>query len=171
MLVFFPDSICKPDLGLVVDTTKSLKNENVPVLKEALTDLVQKFDISEDKTHVSLETFHKKATVHNRFNDPTYWSVNAVIDLINDNINNLRSPTRLDRALQAADNKMYTSAYGDRSGEVNVLVVFTDGRTQDATNFNALNSSVESLTEVTIIQLAWFSKPMENDMNRVLNWK
>ena len=155
----------------MVDRTKSLGSENIQVLKEALVDLVQKFDISEDTTHVSLETFFKRATVHNKFNDPTYWSVSAVIDLINNSFNKLRSPTRVDLALETADEIMYTAANGDRSGEVNVLVVFTDGRTQDATNFNALNSSVESLTEVTIIQLAWFSKPMENDMNRMLNWK
>ena len=155
----------------MVDRTKSLGSENIQVLKEALVDLVQKFDISEDTTHVSLETFFKRAEVHNRFNDPTYWSVSAVIDLINNSFDKLRSPTRVDLALEAADEIMYTAANGDRSGEVNVLVVFTDGRTQDATNFNALNSSVESLTEVTIIQLAWFSKPMENDMNRMLNWK
>ena len=155
----------------MVDRTKSLGSENIQVLKDALVDLVQKFDISEDTTHVSLETFFKRATVHNKFNDPTYWSVSAVIDLINNSFDKLRSPTRVDLALEAADEIMYTAANGDRSGEVNVLVVLTDGRTQDATNFNALNSSVESLTEVTIIQLAWFSKPMENDMNRMLNWK
>ena len=157
MLVFFPGSICKPDLGLVVDTTKSLKNENVPVLKEALTDLVQKFDISEDKTHVSLETFHKKATVHNRFNDPTYWSVNAVIDLINTSINKLKSPTFIDRALEDANSIMYAVANGYRSGNGNVLLVFTDGRTNDDTDLYKLASSTIAL-EVTIIYLAWFSQ-------------
>ena len=168
MLVFLPVSICKPDLGLVVDRTKSLGSENIPVLKAALADLVQKFDISEDATHVSLETFFKTATVHNRFNDPTYWSVSAVIDLINNSFNKLRSPTRVDRALEAANNIMYTAENGDRSGEINVLVVFTDGRTQDQTDFDALTSAVGNLTDVSIIQLAWFSKPIQNDMNRML---
>ena len=117
---------------------------------------------------MSLETFDRSATVHNRFNDPAFWSVNAVIDLINANINNLRSPTRVDRALVAANNIMFTEANGDRSGAVSVLVVFTDGRTQDATNFDALTTSVEILTEVIIIKLAWFSKLIQNDMNRIL---
>ena len=117
---------------------------------------------------MSLETFDRSATVHNRFNDPAFWSVNAVIDLINANVNNLRSPTRLDRALIAANNIMFTEANGDRSGEVNVLVLFTDGRTQEKTNFDALTASVASLTEVTIIQLPSFSKPIQNDMNRML---
>ena len=140
----------------MVDTTRSLHDENVPILKEALADLVQKFEISEDKTHVSLETFDRQATVHNRFDDPNFWSANALIALVDDTITNLRSPTRLDRAFVAADRIMFTAARGDRSEVPNVLVVFTDGRTQDATNFNALRSSLQSLTEVTIIQLAWF---------------
>ena len=154
----------------MVDTTKSLKNENVPVLKEALTDLVQKFDISEDKTHVSLETFHKKATVHNRFNDPTYWSVNAVIDLINTSINKLKSPTYLDNALEDANFIMYAEANGYRSGNGNVLLVFTDGRTNDDTDLYKLASSTIAL-EVTIIYLAWFSQRIQNDMNRMPKWK
>ena len=129
----------------MVDTTRSLHDENVPILREALADLVQKFEISEDKTHVSLETFHRSATVHNRFNDPDFWSVNAVIDLINTAIDRLRSPTFLDRALQEANDIMFTQASGDRSGEVNVLVVFTDGRTNDRTDLDALGRSVEDL--------------------------
>ena len=154
----------------MVDRTKSLGSENIQVLKDALVDLVQKFDISEDTTHVSLETFFKRATVHNKFNDPTYWSVSAVIDLINNSFNKLRSPTRVDLALETADEIMYTTANGDRSGEMNVLVVFTDGRTQDQTDFNVLTSAVESLTNVSIIQLTWFSKPIQNDMNRMLKY-
>ena len=151
----------------MVDTTRSLRAENVPVLKEALTDLVQKFDISEDKTHVSLETFHRRATVHNKFNDPTRWSVNAVIDLINTSINNLRSPTYIDRALQTANDTMFTVEYGDRPGDMNVLVAFTDGRTNPLTDSDLLADSIEAL-RVTIIQFDRFSKAIHNDMSRML---
>ena len=155
----------------MVDTTRSLEEQNVPLLKDALVDLVQKFDISEDRTRVSLETFARTAIVHNKFNDPAFWSVNAVIDLINTVINNLRSPTFLDRALQAANDIMFTEASGDRSGEVNILVVFTDGRTNDRTDDNAFASAIEGL-RVIIIQLAWFSRPaIQNDMNRMPKWK
>ena len=155
----------------MVDTTRSLGNQNVPVLREALADLVQKFDISEDKTHVSLETFNRMGTIHNRFNDPNFWSVNDVIGLINTTINELKSPTFLDRALQEANGRMFTEEYGDRPGEMDYLVVFTDGRTNDNTDFDALTSAIADL-RVTIIQLAWFSKPtIQNDMNRMPRWK
>jgi len=159
-----------PDLGLVVDTTKSLGYNNVPVLKEALALLVQNFDIAEDKTHVSLETFNKKAQVQNKFNDPTYWSVNAVLDLINASIDKLKSPTRLDYALEEANGTMFTGANGDRPGERNVLVVFTDGRTHESTDFDKYAAYIKDL-KVAIIQTAWFSKSINKYTNRMSKWK
>ena len=122
---------------------------------------------------MSLETFGGKdgAKVHNNFNDLKYRSANDVIErLINTNINKLSSPTRLDLALQAAANNMFTEAKGDRPGEVSALVLFTDGRTSSNTVKDILESSIQDL-KVTIIQLAWFSKPIQNDMNRMLNCK
>ena len=147
------------DLGLVVDTSKSIGYQNVPFMKQALALLVQKFDIAEDKTHVSLETFNKKAKVLNKFNDPNYWSVNALTDLINTSIDNLKSPTRLDYALKEANGTMFSEANGDRPGERNVLVVFTDGRTHESTDFDKYSAYIKAL-KVTIIQTAWFSWPI-----------
>ena len=154
----------------MVDTTESLGDEIVPVLKETLTDLVQKFDISEGKTHVSLETFHRIATVRNNFNDPTYWSVSAVIDLIDTSIDILKKPTRLDRALRTANDEMFCEGNGYWPGKKNILVVFTDGRTHQKTHSLTLTSSIEGL-KVTIIQLAWFFEALQNDINRMLKWK
>ena len=145
----------------MVDTTKSLGYDNVPVMKEALTLLVQKFDIAEDKTHVSLETFNKKALVLNKFNDPNYWSANALIDLINTSIDKLKSPTRLDYALEEANGTMFTEASGDRPGDRNVLVVFTDGRSHESTDFDKYSAYIKDL-KVSIIQIVWYSKPIKN---------
>ena len=144
-----------PDLGLVVDTTNSLGQKNIPVLKEAVSLLVQGFDISADKTHVSLATFNKEAQVHNKFNDPAYWSVDALLDLIQESIVKLQSPTRLDHALEQANGTMFTEASGDRPGERNVLVVFTDGRTHDSTDLQKLTADVKDL-KVTINQRPGF---------------
>ncbi|KAL9968597.1 hypothetical protein ACROYT_G020706 [Oculina patagonica] len=103
------DSSCKLDLGLVVDTTRSIGEGNIPTLKEALTDLVKQFTIAEDETHVSLETFAEESFLHNFFNDPNYHSQEAVVELIDSNINELTQPTRLDHALQMADeDNVYT---------------------------------------------------------------
>jgi len=158
------------DLGLVVDTTKSLGYGNIPDLKQTLSLLVQKFDIAEDKTHVSLETFDKKALVRNKFNDPNYWSINAITDLINTSFDNLKSPTRLDYALEQANGTMFTEANGDRPGVRNVLVVFTDGRTHESTDFDKYSAYIKDL-KVTIIPTSRCSKPINDYMNPVSKWK
>ena len=111
----------------MVDKTKSIKEENIPKLKAALKHLVQRFDISEDETHVSLATFAKQARLQNTFNNPAYHNVDAMQDLINSSISRLSQPTRLDRAMKLAIEHMFTERNGLR-GVRNVLVLYTDGR-------------------------------------------
>jgi len=160
-----------PDLGLVVDTTKSLKESNIPVLKEVLSLLVKEFDISENKTHVSLETFNKKAQVHNKFNDPNYWSVDAVLDLINTSIDKLKQPTRLDYALEKANGTMFTEANGDRPGERNVMVMLTDGRTHENTDLVKYEAYLKALKSkgVRIVVVAIGPDSMRKESQQLLN--
>ena len=126
-------SKCKLDLGLLVDTTRSIKYENLPKLKKALASLVNQFDISPNGTHVSLETFDRTSTLHNTFNDDSYHSNKAIADLINNSFNKLRQPTRLDIALGTAKNAMFTEGSGQRAGVRSVMVLFTDGKSHPDT--------------------------------------
>ena len=126
-------SKCKLDLGLLVDTTKSIKYENLPKLKEALRSLLSQFDISPNGTHVSIETFDRKSTLHNTFNDNRYHSNKAIDDLIVNNFNKLRQPTRLDIALGTAKNLMFTKGKGQRAGVRSAMVLFTDGKSHPDT--------------------------------------
>ena len=132
-LVCLSDAGCKLDLGFVVDTTKSIKEVNIPKLKRTLKLLVQQFDISEKRTHVSLETFDKTGTLHNKFRDSNYHSEGAVFTLIEDSINKLGKPTRLDHAIQTAE-EMFTKENGDRTGVPSVMVLFTDGKSHPKTD-------------------------------------
>ena len=121
-------SKCTLDLGLVVDRTKSIKTENIPKLKAALEHLVQKFDVSTSGTHISFETFAGKAKLHNEFKDDGYHNQAAVLNLIEGSFTQLRKPTRLDRAIKLAKEKMFTQKSGLRPGVEKVLVLYTDGR-------------------------------------------
>ena len=112
----------------MVDRTQSIKYQNIPKLKAALEHLVQRFDISEDETHVSFATFAKQTRLHNTFNNPAYHSVDAMQNLINSSISRLRQPTRLDRAVKLAKEHMFTERNGLRGSVRNVLVLYTDGR-------------------------------------------
>ena len=121
-------STCTLDLGLVVDRTKSIKTENIPKLKAALEHLVRKFDVSTGGTHISFETFARKAKLHNKFKDQAYHNQTAVLNLIEGSFTQLRQPTRLDRAFKLAKEKMFTKESGLRPGDEKVLVLYTDGR-------------------------------------------
>jgi len=125
-------SRCRLDLGLVVDTTKSIKEENVPKLKKALQHLIQQFDISEDGTHISFLTFAKKSILHNKFNDREYYSEQAILNLTSNCIE-LSKPTRLDLALSKANDEMFIDESGQRAGVEKVMVLYADGRSHPNT--------------------------------------
>ena len=148
-----PRLFCKEalDLGLVIDTTRSIRRVNVPVLKEALQQLVKRFTISTGKTHVSMITFAGKSKLHNTFKDPAYHSQNAILRLISNHVKRLRSPTRLDRAMKAADEKMFTPENGLRPGIGKVMVLYTDGRTNPSSDdFTAEIAALKVRPEVLI---------------------
>lgn len=126
-------SKCKLDLGLLIDTTRSIKYTNLPKLRKALASLVNQFDISPEGTHVSLETFDRTSTLHNTFNDSRYYSNKAVDDLINNRLEQLNMPTRLDKALGTAKNVMFTEGSGQRAGVRSAMVLFTDGKSHPDT--------------------------------------
>lgn len=139
---------CTIDLGLIVDVTHSIKKENIVTVKAGLAKLVQRFGVSEDGTHVSLETFDNKSTIHNYFKDTDHHNEEAVLHLIEHSIDKLSKPTRLDLALKKADEEMFTKATGDRVGVESVMVLFTDGRSHPSqTETDAYRTSVENMKQ------------------------
>jgi len=118
---------------MLVDTTKSIRDENIPILKDALRNLVNQFDVSPTGAHVSLQTFNKRSTLHNKFNDGLYHSNKAIDDLIMNSITKLDQPTRLDIAIKTAKELMFTKQSGQRPGVRSAMVLYTDGRSHPAT--------------------------------------
>ena len=116
----------------MVDTTKSIKEENVPKLQAALKNLVQRFDISQVGTHVSFQTFARESTIHTTFNDPAYHSKDSILRLISEPMK-LSKPTRLDVALKTANEQMFGPDTGPRPGVKKALVLYTDGRSHPET--------------------------------------
>lgn len=130
----------------MVDTTRSIQQKNIPKLKTALKHLVQQFDISKDGTHVSFETFAKESTIHSKFKDAEYYSEEAVLDLIDNKIDKLTKPTRLDLALEKADEEMFTEESGERLGFRSVMLLFTDGRSHPRnTDVEKYNTDIKDI--------------------------
>ena len=127
----------------MVDLTESIREENLVKIKHSLKYFVSKFVIGPDDGHVSLETFAEFSALHNSFNDTAYHSEQAILDLIDENLNGLSKPTRLDKALFTADQEMFTLKEGIRIGDRRVMVLLTDGKTNPASE--DFSSAVNSL--------------------------
>ena len=89
-------------------------------------------DISPATTHEAVITFPRRPTVLNTFGDNSYHSNPAMHMLVAGIDNNLSSPTRTDRALEAANDQLFTKEGGDRPDFPNSLVLLTDGKTNVA---------------------------------------
>ncbi|KAJ7394275.1 hypothetical protein OS493_000077 [Desmophyllum pertusum] len=80
-----------------------------------------------------LKTFARESTLHNKFNNETYHSKEAILDLISNSINKLTQPTRLDFALKTAKEHMFTEESGLRPGVRSAMVLYTDGKSHPDT--------------------------------------
>ena len=112
-----------------MDRTRSVGRENFKLLKGFLLEIIDALDIGPNATHTAFILFHKRAKVLNTFNDSAYHSNEEVHHLIEDTSNFLGWRTFIDRALEAANNQLFTVQGGDRPKFPNVLILLTDGKT------------------------------------------
>lgn len=75
--------------------------------------------------------FAETAKVLNTFDDSDFYSNKAVRHLIDSIPTNLGSRTYIDRALEAANETLFTEEGGDRPEFPNLLILLTDGRTNE----------------------------------------
>lgn len=136
---------CKLDLGMVVDTTKSIGEENIPLLKDSLKHIIRRMGVSPSGTHVSFETFAADSVLHNTFNDASFHNTIAMENLISNSVKNLTKITRLDFAIFKADEEMFNADNRRRIGVSSVLLMFTDGKSHPTTNFTKAYTAVRSL--------------------------
>lgn len=119
------------DVAFLVDRTQSLHIDNFRLLKGFLLELVDALDVGPNATHVGLILFAKTPKVVTNFDNSDYYSNQALRHRIESIPDKLGSRTYIDRALEAANEKLFTADGGDRPEFPNVLVLMTDGRTNE----------------------------------------
>ncbi len=117
------------DVSFVIDKTSSLGVVNFLLLKGFLLQLIAAMHIGPNATHTGIITFNRKPKVLSTFADEKMHSNQAVHEFIAKMSVVLGDRTFTDKALLAADSKLFTEEGGDRPNFPNVLILLTDGRT------------------------------------------
>lgn len=118
------------DVGIILDGSGSVKQENFKKALDFLGDLVSYYRISPHDTHFGMITYSTNPTMEFKMADQKYHRHTS----LKQRLQSVKYPdgmTHTDRALLLAGLALFTPFGGDRPGRSNVLVVFTDGKTSD----------------------------------------
>ena len=117
------------DIALVLDRTRSLKKKFFRIMLNAVKKLIALYNVAPDKTRISIMTFSGKARVHVGLGDAAKQNEDALFQQIDKMMKNprLKPPTMADVALRALDKKVFVESKGDRPGSPDVMIMFTDG--------------------------------------------
>ena len=121
---------CPTDIIFVVDESGSIGSDNYDLMKDFLSQLVSRLDIDSGSTRVGLVTFHEAVGEH--FNLSTYTSV-ALVQNATRSLRYGGGATYTFNALEYVRTTMLTSAAGDRPKVPNVVVILTDGQSNNST--------------------------------------
>lgn len=119
------------DVAFLVDKTKSIGVMNFMLLKGFLLQLIGAMHIGPDTTHAGVITFNRKPFILTPFilTDTWKYSNKAFHNHVLGISVNLGGRTFTDKALKIAAEKFFTEKGGDRPEFPDVLILFTDGRT------------------------------------------
>ena len=121
---------CPTDIVFVLDDSGSIGTTDFDLMKSFLSQLVSRLDIDSGNTRVGLVTFDDN--VGQVFNLSAHSTVASVQSAIS-SLSYSGGGTNTAAALAYVRTTMLTSAAGDRFNVPNVVVVLTDGRSNDRT--------------------------------------
>ncbi|KAK3599237.1 hypothetical protein CHS0354_012846 [Potamilus streckersoni] len=116
------------DLVFIVDSSSSLTYVDFKKTREFLKEVVQGFDISPFQTHVGMVLYSTQVSVEFQLNQ--YYDKQVVINAI-DHMTYRPGSTETAKALQVAVEQVFDTRYGSRPNVVQVLLVITDGYSDD----------------------------------------
>ncbi|KAL3859113.1 hypothetical protein ACJMK2_009345 [Sinanodonta woodiana] len=120
-----PACSAKADIVFVLDSSGSIGSTNYQKMLEFVKNVVQKFDIGDDKIRVGTEIFSDRTYIQFQLNK--YFDKAALENAIT-NIPYKRGTTNTGQALKDLYSSMFTAANGDRPGIPNIAIVVTDGQ-------------------------------------------
>ena len=135
-----PQTECPADVIFVLDESESISATNFNQMKSFLSTLVSRLDIDRGNTRVGFVTF--STGVGTTINLNAHSSVASLQSAIS-SLGYARGSTNTAAALEYVRTRMLTSAAGDRSNVSNVVVVLTDGGSDDPTATQVSSVAIE----------------------------
>nr|XP_058952512.1 coadhesin-like [Pocillopora verrucosa]XP_058952513.1 coadhesin-like [Pocillopora verrucosa]XP_058952514.1 coadhesin-like [Pocillopora verrucosa]XP_058952515.1 coadhesin-like [Pocillopora verrucosa]XP_058952516.1 coadhesin-like [Pocillopora verrucosa] len=126
-----PPKPCKEhlDVGVIVDSSNSISSVDYNRARDYLVRLAQRLEVSEAGTHMAILLYSWEAHLWHRFTDPQ--NIDALTAKAR-SLPHIRGGTRTDRALELAAEEFFGwDNSGDRPDKPNVLLVLTDGDTNE----------------------------------------
>ena len=129
---------CPLDVVFVMDESGSVGENNYDEMKDFVSEIVGNLDIDSGNTQVGIVTFSDNVNTAIELDD---YSTAASLQSAIAALNHAGGGTRTDRAFEYVRTTILTEAAGDRSDVPNVVIVLTDGQ-----------SNEPALTEVGALQ-------------------
>ena len=130
MFLFFFFLACDKatDVGIIIDSSSSIRLDNYETVKKFLVKLVDKMHVSRQMSHVAVIHYNHRAYLDWDFNAPQAQN-SALLKAAILKLRYQPGGTRTDKALEKASKEMFNDAHGQRPNVPHVLLVITDGKT------------------------------------------
>ena len=125
---FFSDCDKVMDVGIVVDSSSSVRRDNFEKVKQFLVDLVGKLSVSHSNTHVGVIHYNHRPFLDWDFKADTAQNADSLKAALLA-MGYKPGGTRTDRAMELASNNLFKVAHGERLNVPHILLVITDGKT------------------------------------------
>ena len=118
------------DIGVVLDSSRSVGRTNYETLKRSLAKLTDYFHVSKDGTHFGFIHYNQDSVVDFDFADSAFHNPQALKEKILE-IKYDPGRTRTDKAIKMANERLFTERSGARKDVPKFLIVLTDGKTSE----------------------------------------
>jgi len=147
-----PPTPCKEhlDVGVIIDSSNSIKPGDYTTVQRYIVELAERLEVSEAGTHIAILLYSFEAHMWHRFTDAQ--TIGAITSKAN-SLPHIRGGTRTDRALELAAEEFFGWEHsGDRPDKPNVLLVLTDGDTNEGSK--PFNQVIPPLNEAGVRRIA-----------------
>lgn len=118
------------DVGVVIDSSESIEPNQYKRCLQFVSDLATYLKVSTKGTHFGAILYSTTPMLQFSFADSNYYDINRLTSDVK-NFPHLSQGTRTDLALSLANTELFTQQGGDRPDKPNVMIVITDGRTNN----------------------------------------